>query len=149
MELLTNILGQFMGVGVLAVLILFQKEIRRFLLFLGKTNYIKDQKLFDVFSLFFTNNTNKKWNNFVTTLVDSCQLIIENNSGALIVISKNSELKFYSESGEILNAILSNRLLLSIFNRKSPLHDGAVIIHGEKIIAADVFCQYQRIRIYQ
>ena len=52
MELLTNILGQFMGVGVLAVLILFQKEIRRFLLFLGKTNYIKDQKLFDVFSLF-------------------------------------------------------------------------------------------------
>ena len=67
---------------------------------------------------FFTNNTNKKWNNFVTTLVDSCQLIIENNSGALIVISKNSELKFYSESGEILNAILSKRLLLSIFNRK-------------------------------
>ena len=60
MELLTNILGQFMGVGVLAVLILFQKEIRRFLLFLGKTNYIKDQKLFDVFSLFFTNNKNKK-----------------------------------------------------------------------------------------
>ena len=69
-------------------------------------------------------------------MVDSCQLIIENNSGALIVISKNSELKFYSESGEILNAILSKRLLLSIFNRKSPLHDGAVIIHGEKIIAA-------------
>ena len=63
-------------------------------------------------------------------------IIIENNSGALIVISKNSELKFYSESGEILNAILSNRLLLSIFNRKSPLHDGAVIIHDEKIIAA-------------
>ena len=69
-------------------------------------------------------------------MVDSCQLIIENNSGALIVISKNSELKFYSESGEILNAILSKRLLLSIFNRKSPLHDGAVIIHDEKIIAA-------------
>ena len=43
MELLTNILGQFMGVGVLAVLILFQKEIRRFLLFLGKTNYIQDR----------------------------------------------------------------------------------------------------------
>ena len=78
MELLTNILGQFMGVGVLAVLILFQKEIRRFLLFLGKTNYIKDQKLFDVFSLFFTNNTNKKWNNLVNVIVDSCKLITEN-----------------------------------------------------------------------
>ena len=49
---------------------------------------------------------------------------------------KDSELKFYSESGEILNAKFSKRLLLSIFNKKSPLHDGAVIIHGEKIIAA-------------
>ena len=53
MELLTNILGQFMGVGVLAVLILFQKEIRRFLLFIGKTNYIQDKRLFDVFTPFF------------------------------------------------------------------------------------------------
>lgn len=52
MELLTNILGQFMGVGVLAIIILFQKEIRRFLLFLGKTNYFQDQKIFDIVFLF-------------------------------------------------------------------------------------------------
>ena len=65
MELLTNILGQFMGVGVLAVLILFQKEIRRFLLFLGKTNYIQDRKLFDLFSPFFSSQVKNKWNNFV------------------------------------------------------------------------------------
>ena len=136
MELLTNILGQLMGVGVLAVIILFQKEIRRFLLFLGKTNYIKDQKLLDVFSPFFSSQSKNKWNSFITILVDSCQLILQSNSGALIVLSKNSEMKFYSESGEMLNAILSKRLLLSIFNRKSPLHDGAVIIHGEKVIAA-------------
>ena len=65
MELLTNILGQFMGVGVLAVLILFQKEIRRFLLFLGKTNYIKDQKIFDIFSPFFSNQIKNKWSNLI------------------------------------------------------------------------------------
>ncbi|GIS31715.1 MAG: hypothetical protein Ct9H90mP3_5110 [Flammeovirgaceae bacterium] len=53
MELLTNILGQFMGVGVLAVLILFQKEIRRFLLFIGKTNYIQDKRLLMYLHLFF------------------------------------------------------------------------------------------------
>mgnify|MGYP001170315455 CR=1 FL=1 len=136
MELLTNILGQFMGVGVLAVLILFQKEIRRFLLFLGKTNYIKDQKIFDIFSPFFSSQIKNKWSNLINILVDSCNLILNDKNGALIIISKDSELKFYSESGEILNAKFSKRLLLSIFNKKSPLHDGAVIIHGEKIIAA-------------
>lgn len=136
MELLTNILGQFMGVGVLAVLILFQKEIRRFLLFIGKTNYIQDKRLFDVFTPFFSNQIRNKWNNLVNVIVDSCKLITENKSGALIVLSKDSELKYYSESGESLDAKLSKRLLLSIFNKKSPLHDGAAIIHGGKIVAA-------------
>ncbi len=136
MELLTNILGQFMGVGVLAVLILFQKEIRRFLLFIGKTNYIQDKRLFDVFTPFFSNQIRNKWNNLVNVIVDSCKLITKNKSGALIVLSKDSELKYYSESGESLDAKLSKRLLLSIFNKKSPLHDGAAIIHGGKIVAA-------------
>ena len=131
-----NILGQFMGVGVLAVLILFQKEIRRFLLFIGKTNYIQDKRLFDVFTPFFSNQIRNKWNNLVNVIVDSCKLITENKSGALIVLSKDSELKYYSESGESLDAKLSKRLLLSIFNKKSPLHDGAAIIHGGKIVAA-------------
>ena len=91
MELLTNILGQFMGVGVLAVLILFQKEIRRFLLFIGKTNYIQDKRLFDVFTPFFSNQIRNKWNNLVNVIVDSCKLITENKSGALIVLSKDSK----------------------------------------------------------
>ena len=136
MELLTNILGQFMGVGVLALLILFQKEIRRFLLFLGKTNYIQDRKIFDLFSPFFSSQVKNKWNNLVMVIVDSCKLITENKSGALIVLSRDSELKYYSESGEFLDAKLSKRLLLSIFNKKSPLHDGAAIIYDGKIIAA-------------
>ena len=69
-------------------------------------------------------------------LYETCSILRHNKNGGLIVISKDSELKFYSESGEILNAKISKRLLLSIFNKKSPLHDGAVIIHGEKIVAA-------------
>ena len=58
------------------------------------------------------------------------------NTGALMVISKSTELKFYAESGDILDAELSKRLLVSIFNKYSPLHDGAVIIHNGKIKAA-------------
>ena len=69
-------------------------------------------------------------------IVDSCKLITENKSGALIVLSRDSELKYYSESGEFLDAKLSKRLLLSIFNKKSPLHDGAAIIYDGKIVAA-------------
>ena len=88
-----------------------------------------------IFFLLFSLIKNK-WNSLINTLVDTCNLILNNKNGALIIISKDSELKFYSESGEILNAKFSKRLLLSIFNKKSPLHDGAVIIHGEKIIAA-------------
>ena len=136
MELLTNILGQFMGVGVLAVIILFQKEIRRFLLFLGKTNYFQDQKIFDIVLPFFTNQKIGKWKNLISVITETCKTISENKNGGLIVVSKDSDLKFYAESGEILNAEISKRLLLSIFNKKGPLHDGAVIIHGEKIIAA-------------
>ncbi len=136
MELLTNILGQFMGVGVLAVIILFQKEIRRFLLFLGKTNYFQDQKIFDIVFPFFTNQKIGKWKNLISVITETCKTISENKNGGLIVLSKDSDLKFYAESGEILNAEISKRLLLSIFNKKGPLHDGAVIIHGEKIIAA-------------
>ena len=58
------------------------------------------------------------------------------NTGALIVYSRDTELKFYAESGDVINADLSKRLLLSIFNKYSPLHDGAVIIHHNKIVAA-------------
>ena len=136
MELLTNILGQFMGVGVLAIIILFQREIRRFLLFLGKTNYFQDQKIFDIVFPFFTNQKIGKWKNLISVIIETSKTISENKNGGLIVLSKDSDLKFYAESGEILNAEISKRLLLSIFNKKGPLHDGAVIIHGEKIIAA-------------
>ena len=56
--------------------------------------------------------------------------------GALIVFSRSAELKFYAESGDIIDAVPSKRLLIAIFNKESPLHDGAVIIYKEKIMAA-------------
>lgn len=129
MELLSLILGQFMGVGVLAAIILFQPEIRKFLLLIGKTTDFNNSFLF-----WKRNESSEVYN--ITPVVEAAKALGGTNTGALIVFSKDSELKFYAESGDIINANLSKRLLLSIFNKHSPLHDGAVIIHKGVIKAA-------------
>lgn len=135
MELLSIILGQFMGVGVLAVIILFQQEIRKFLLIIGRTTAFDKESFFKSIGLIWRNSSsNGKFD--VTPLVEGMKSLGGANTGALIVVSKNTELKFYAESGDRMDAILSKRLLLSIFNKYSPLHDGAAIVYEGKIIAA-------------
>ena len=132
MELLSAILGQFMSVGVVAVLILFQPEIRKFLLLVGKTTAFNRDNFFKAF--WKKEDEDSKIN--VTPIIDASKSLSGSNTGALIVFSKNSPLKFYSESGDEIDAIVSKRLLLAIFNKYSPLHDGAVIIYENRIKAA-------------
>ncbi|MCR9250484.1 MAG: diadenylate cyclase CdaA [bacterium] len=135
MELLTIILGEFMGVGVLAVIILFQQEIRKFLLLLGKTTVFEEGKIFKGVKSFWRQN-GKDIRSSISPVVEAAKTLGGTNTGALIVFSKNSGLKFYAESGDILDSVLSKRLLMSIFNKYSPLHDGAVIIHEGRVVAA-------------
>ena len=132
MELLTAILGQFMGVGVLAVIILFQQEIRKFLLLVGKTTAINRDNLFKGF--WRKKEDQGRFN--LTPIIDACKSLSGSNTGALIVFSKSSPLKFYAESGDELDAVVSKRILLSIFNKYSPLHDGAVIVFETRVKAA-------------
>lgn len=134
MELLTNILGQFMGVGVLAVIILFQQEIRKFLLMVGKTPLFNDGSLWDNIKAMFRGNGAQRAE--ITSLLEAVKTLSGSNTGALIVLSRNTELKFYVESGDKIDALISKRLLMSIFNKYSPLHDGAVIIYHNRISAA-------------
>lgn len=134
MELLSTILGQFMGVGVLAAIILFQQEIRKFLLLVGRTNIFEEGKLIKNVRFWTTNGKNKRAN--ITPIVEAVKSLAGSSTGALIVISADSPLKFYAESGDEMDSLLSKRLLLAIFNKFSPLHDGAVIIHKDRIVAA-------------
>lgn len=136
MELLSIILGQFMGVGVLAAIILFQQEIRKFLLIIGRTTAFDRDSFLKNIGLLWRSQSSKRGKFDVTPLVEAMKSLGGSNTGALMVISKNTELKFYAESGDRIDATLSKRLLLSIFNKFSPLHDGAVIIYEGKIIAA-------------
>ena len=133
MELLSSILGAFMGVGVLAIFILFQPEIRKFLLVIGKTT---PTRLDAFLKGIFGKRRDKETLFNISAIVEACKAMAGTNTGALIVISKSSELKFYAESGDLIDAAISKRLLMSIFHKNSPLHDGAVIVYNGRITAA-------------
>ncbi len=133
MELLSSILGQFMGVGVIAVIILFQPEIRKFLLLIGRTTSVDRETLINNLLGRRDKGINKV---DITQVIEAVKSLGGANIGALIVFSRNSPLKFYAESGDLIDAHISKRLLLAIFNKVSPLHDGAVILYRNKIVAA-------------
>lgn len=134
MELLSSILGQFMGVGVIAAIIIFAPEIRKFLLIIGRSSFLSRDNIWRDLFFFWRKRDGRTFN--ISPIIDASKTLAGSNTGALIVLSKSTELKFYAESGDILDAELSKRLLISIFNKYSPLHDGAVIIHNGKIKAA-------------
>lgn len=134
MELLSTILGQFIGVGVIAMVILFQQEIRKFLLYIGRSTVIGNEQIKSL--LHFTNKNIQEESLQINTIVKAVQELSTNECGALIVLMKSDELKFYIDSGDFLDALVSKRLLISIFYKNSPLHDGAVIIKGNRIVAA-------------
>jgi diadenylate cyclase len=132
MELLATILGQFMGVGVIAMIVLFQPEIRKFLLVIGRSTEFRENFLKTV-----ANWRNEYHDDFdIQQVIDACKTLKATKTGALIVFSRDTELKFYAQTGELLDAEVNKRLLLTIFNKTAPLHDGAVIIHKGRIKAA-------------
>ena len=133
MDLLAGILGQFMGVGVLAAIIIFSQEIRKFLLLLGKSTFRQDGFFKSV--MIWKRKGEKDQIN-ISPIIEASKTLSASNTGALIVISRNSALKFYSDTGDLMDAFISKRLILSIFNKYGPLHDGAIVIFKDKIVAA-------------
>jgi diadenylate cyclase len=129
LELLTKILEYFMGVGAIALIVIFQQEIRRFLFFIGKSTAFANSRLFSRFFKQPTTAENKP-------IIEAVRALSAEFTGGLIVIKKNDELDKYLQTGEDIDAVLSKRLLLAIFNQYSPLHDGGAIIANGKIRAA-------------
>ncbi len=133
MELLTAILGQFIAVGVLALIIVFQPEIRKFLLVIGKRSFIKPGSR-ELFKGLWSIEDDADLN--IPPIVNTLESFAESRTGALIVITNESELESFLETGQRLDAIISEQLLGTIFYKNSPLHDGAVIITNNRIKAA-------------
>jgi diadenylate cyclase len=133
MELLSEILGKFIGVGVIAIIIVFQQELRRFLLFVGTSGFF-DRKSFN--KKLFSWKMNKTTGVDLVSIVKACKNMSESRTGAILVITTKSDLNFYANTGEAVDAKVSARMIESIFYKNSPLHDGAVIITDNKIKAA-------------
>ena len=137
MQLLSEILGQFISVGFIALIVVFQPEIRQFLLLVGNTRIIRStRKRF----LFWKFQLEDPIHFHIDTIVKACQKMADTYTGALIVITGQNELKAYIETGQVMDARISEFLLETIFFKNSPLHDGAVIITGGTIRAAIMAC---------
>jgi len=135
MDLLSNILGQVIGVGVIALIIVFQQEIRRFLVLIG-TQYVTKNRL--RLENFFKVDFDSRQGIRLKSILKAVISLSSNKTGALIVIRRKSVLDIYAQAGDVIEGNTSSRLIISIFNKESPMHDGAIIIDGIKVYAARV-----------
>lgn len=133
LELLTRILEYFMGVGAIALIVLFQQEIRRFLLLVGKSTSLTNNQFFA--NLLGTEVApEEKYP--LKTIIDAAKTMSSEFTGGIIVIQKEDDLGKFAESGDALDAVLSKKLILSLFSQYSLLNDGAIIIDSSRIKAA-------------
>lgn len=135
LKLLGSVLGKFIDVGVIALMVVFQQEIRKFLLYIGSNEFLKNRSWKSIFSL----NSSARANIYELdddALINACFNMSDTRTGALIVIARKSDLKFYINTGELVDSALTEKMLENIFYKNSPLHDGAVIIKDNRIIAS-------------
>ena len=135
MSLLSALMGQVLGVGVIAIIILFQQEIRKFLLRLGSTYLLNNKRL-----KFLSKLVGRKENGMdmasLDEITEACRKMSETRTGALIVIAHSSSMDFVIETGDVIDARISRRLIENLFFKNSPLHDGAMVIANDRIVAA-------------
>lgn len=133
LKLLGSILDQFMGIGLLVLVILFQDQIKRFLVELG------DHKRWRFLKNLFRHDkgdSSADRRKYVLPIVYACMNMSKTKTGALIVIRQEIPLESYEKSGDIIDADINSRLIENIFFKNSPLHDGAMIIDHDRIRSA-------------
>lgn len=132
MELLSSVFGEFIGAGIFALIVVFQQEIRKFLLMIGSTNFTQRRKFLRQFR-FVKDDTQISTN--INAIVNACEAMSRTLTGALIVIQKSTSLDFVKNTGDKMNIEINQPIIESIFYKNSPLHDGAMIIEDNKITA--------------
>lgn len=135
MHMLYRIVDGFMKVGIIALIVVFQPEIRKFLLMVGSTNIGGKRRLFKGFK-FLSNSIETSTD--VEAILKACQNMSKTKTGALIVIERNNNLDFLANTGDEMNIAVSQPIIESIFFKNSPLHDGAAIIESNTIKATRV-----------
>lgn len=126
------ILRNAMTVGVIALLIVFQPELRRALESLGRSEFFRR-------NFFFLNDDEQDLSDVIGEICDAVQFLSRSKIGALIVLERNTGLNELIETGILMDSRISSELLINTFIPNTPLHDGAVIIRGDRIMAAGCF----------
>lgn len=134
MQLIGALFGQVIGVGVIALIIVFQQEVRRFLLIIGN-RYITSRR-FSFSKIFASVDEEQSSPREAEEIVRAVESMSGKKTGALIVVGRKSSLDLYSEGGELINARIRAELIETIFFKNTPLHDGAILIEDGKIFAA-------------
>lgn len=135
-DMLGSILGKFINVGVIAIMVVFQQEIRKFLLYIGSNDFLKNNNWRNIFSFAKRVGSATVLDLDVDAVINACFNMSDSKTGALIVIARKSDLKFYVNTGELVDSALTDKMLENIFYKNSPMHDGAVIIKDNRIVAA-------------
>ncbi|WP_435133658.1 diadenylate cyclase [Formosa sp. A9] len=135
MQLLSNILGGFISVGMFALIVVFQQELRKFLLMIGSTNFGKSGHLFKQLKFLKTESSDES---NIDAVVSACVKMSATNTGALIVFERNNNLDFLAHTGDEMNITVTQPIIESIFFKNSPLHDGAIIIANNIVKATRV-----------
>ena len=131
LELTSALFDRFISVGAIALIVIFQEEIRGFFYRIGARFNMEQIK--DRWSKIKHKKNSRQQ---VDAIMTACQHMSASKTGALIVITKEQELKSVVDTGEVVDAALSSRLIENIFFKNSPLHDGAMVIANNKIEAA-------------
>lgn len=123
------------GVGITAIIIVFQPELRKALEQLGRKNYISSIIPFDDQKDKYERYSDRTINEIVRAIFE----MAKTKTGALIVIERDIDLNEYERTGIIIDSVISSQLLINIFEHNTPLHDGAIIIRGNRIVAATCY----------
>ena len=136
MKMISSMVGGFMSVGLIALIIVFQQEIRKFLLMIGSTNFGKNRNFFKSLKFIRHEDVNTKVD--VDAVLGACERMCKSRTGAILIFERNNALDFVSSSGDRMYIEINQPIIESIFYKNSPLHDGALIMKGNYIVATRV-----------
>ncbi len=135
MKMTASIMNKVLSIGVIALVIIFQQEIRRWLLHLGTTITSKARE-----NSFLRILSNSKAGGLkssdIEEIVAACSEMGETRTGALIVLPHASPIQYVIDTGDTIDALINRRLIMNLFFKNSPLHDGAMVIESGRIVAA-------------
>ncbi|MCK0156418.1 diadenylate cyclase CdaA [Cellulophaga sp. F20128] len=136
MKMISSMVGGFMNIGLIALIIVFQQEIRKFLLLIGSTNFANKRNFVKHFK--FLKQEAMTTETDVDAILSASDKMSKSKTGAILILERANSLDFVKITGDKMNIEVTQPILESIFYKNSPLHDGAAVIVNNTIVATRV-----------